>query len=70
MESGKNGDNAGQNSKSSTPVLKTHLDALVNGFDYSASMQLDPIRFVHRWPAGPNREIISLFAALFVIWAR
>ncbi|MCB9552116.1 MAG: TIGR02757 family protein [Myxococcales bacterium] len=44
--------------------LKATLDALIAGYDHQGRRAADPIAFPHRWPAGPDREVVALFAGL------
>lgn len=46
------------------PNLKPELDALLAGYDHAGRREADPIAYAHRWPAGPDREVVALFAAL------
>ncbi|MEE2786871.1 MAG: TIGR02757 family protein [Myxococcota bacterium] len=47
-----------------TLKLRQQLDEFIQTFDYASSRQLDPVRFVHRWPSGIDQEIVALYAAL------
>jgi len=44
--------------------LRAELDALLAAQNDSSRRAADPIAFPHRWPAGPDREVVALFAAL------
>lgn len=44
--------------------LKAELDALIAAHDPAERRAADPIAFPHRWPAGPDREVVALFAGL------
>lgn len=46
------------------PALKAELERLLAEGDSAAHLQRDPIRFVHRYPAPHDREVVSIFAAL------
>ncbi|MCA9540911.1 MAG: TIGR02757 family protein [Myxococcales bacterium] len=46
-----------------SPVLGETLHAFLASFNFAAHRERDPIAFAHRWPAGPDREVVSLFAA-------
>lgn len=45
-------------------LLAAELDALLAGYDHDARRAADPIAFPHRWPAGPDREVVALYAGL------
>lgn len=44
--------------------LRAELDALIASHDAAERRAADPIAFPHRWPAGPDREVVALFAGL------
>lgn len=44
--------------------LAAELDALLADYDHAGRRGADPIAFPHRWPAGPDREVVALFAGL------
>jgi len=46
------------------PDLKAELDALIAAHDAGERRAADPIAFPHRWPAGPDREVVALFAGM------
>ncbi len=45
-------------------LLRAELDALIAAHDPAERRAADPIAFPHRWPAGPDREVVALFAGL------
>lgn len=44
--------------------LRAELDALIAAHDPAERRAADPIAFPHRWPAGPDREVVALYAGL------
>ena len=45
-------------------TLRAELEALIAAHDPAERRAADPIAFPHRWPAGPDREVVALYAAL------
>ena len=45
-------------------TLPEYLESHLHAFSPSQALKHDPIRFVRPWPAGDDREVVSLFAAL------
>lgn len=45
-------------------ALAAELEGLIAAHDPAERRAADPIAFPHRWPAGPDREVVALYAGL------